>query len=518
MNEISTVYKRIGSAERVFLTVIIIAGVFMAILDTTIVEVIVPKIMAPLSTDIYGVQWVVTAYMISAATGLLMVERLAESFGLKNVFMLGLLLFTSASFLCGHAKSLGEMIAFRAIQGSGEAFLVATAETMLFNIYPPEKRGLAMGIYALAVSFAPSLGPTLGGYITEHLGWRNVFYINVPIGIINFIAAFFFIPKIMEERHPFRFNFVSFLFVSVATICLLTLLSKGQQKGWFQSMFIIRLAYVSALGYLLFGISEILSRDPLIDFSIFKIPEFRVAFMIYFFVLGLSMYQVFYLIPMYYEKLRLLGTFETGLHMLPMALTVGLFSIVSGALSDKIGAERVLVISAVFLLIGSYYFLPEMNYYTPKVKTMFIPLVYSVGAGMFFAPVTTLALRELGEKTNLGVSLMHYIRFVGGSFGTALATNTLQKRIAFHYDEICAMQSRDLYYVKGFVQKWYGMISSLFSPEIAMKKAKALLGYATNVQAMSHAFQDTFRETTTFAVVGCFFLALYFWEKRRVTK
>lgn len=406
------------------------------------------------------------------------------------------------------------MILFRSVQGSGEAFLVATAETMLFSIYPPERRGLAMGIYALAVSFAPSLGPTLGGYITEHLTWRYVFYINVPIGVINTIAAFFFIPKIMEERHPLRFNFVSFFFVSIATISLLTLLSKGQQKGWFQSFFIIKLAFAAALGYLLFGISEILSKRPLIDFSIFKIPEFRISFVIYFFVLGLSMYQVFYLIPLYYEKLRFLGTFETGLHMLPMALTVGIFSIVSGALSDRIGAEKVLVASSVFLIIGAYFILPEMNYYTPKVKTMFIPIVYSIGMGMFFAPVTTLALRELGEKTNLGVSLMHYIRFVGGSFGTALATNTLQKNIAFHYDEICAMQSRDLYYVQSFVNRWYHLISNFFPPETALKKAKALLGYATQVQAMSHAFQSTFKETSIFALIGCLFLALYFAEKK----
>ncbi len=509
MNELSKAYTRIGGAERYFLTFIIIVGVFMAILDTTVVEIIVPKIMAPLSTDLYGVQWVITAYMISAATGLLLVESLSLFLGLKNVFMLGLFIFTASSFMCGHANSLGEMILFRSIQGAGEAFLVATAETMLFSIYPPEKRGLAMGIYALAVSFAPSLGPTLGGYITEHLSWRYVFYINVPIGILNLVAALFFIPKLMEERHPLRFNFVSFFFVSVATVSLLTLLSKGQQKGWFQSDFIIKLAFLSALCYLLFGISEILSSNPLIDFTIFRIPEFGVSFLIYFFVLGLSMYQVFYLIPLYYERLRLLGTFETGLHMLPMAMTVGIFSVLSGALSDKIGSERVLVASSVFLIVGAYFLLPEMNYYTPKVKTLFIPLIYSVGMGMFFAPVTTLALRKLGDKTNLGVSLMHYIRFVGGSFGTAIATNTLQRNIAFHYDEICAMQSRDLYYIQRFVDKWRFYLERIFSPEIAAKKAKALLGYATEVQATSHAFQSTFQETSIFALVGGLIIAVY---------
>ena len=518
MNREAPIHQRISTAERSFLTVIIIVGVFMAILDTTIVEVIVPKIMAPLSTDIYGVQWVITSYMIAAATGLLLVESLAESMGLKRVFMLGLFLFTSASFMCGHAKTLAEMIVFRAIQGSGEAFLVATAETMLFSIYPPERRGLAMGIYALSVSFAPSLGPVLGGYITEHLGWRHVFYINVPIGIINLLAAAFFIPRIMEDRKPFRFNLVSFTFISLATVSLLTMLSKGQQKGWFQSMFIIKLTLAAILGYLLFAISELLSKRPLIDFGIFRIPEFSVAFSIYFFVLGLSMYQVFYLLPLYYEHLRMLSTLQTGLHLLPMALTVGLFSIVSGALSDRIGPERVLVASSVLLVVGAYYLLPELNYYTPKVKTSLIPLLYSVGMGMFFAPITTLALKELGDKTNLGVSLMHYIRFVGGSFGTAIATNTLQRNLAFHYDEICAMQSRNLFYAKGYVAIWQQQLTQIFPPDVAAKKAKALFGYATYIQALSHGFQSTFQETSLSAILGIILLGVYFLVKHQQVK
>ncbi len=509
------IYERISLVERSFLTVIIIVGVFMAILDTTIVEVIVPKIMAPLSTDLYGVQWVITSYMIAAATGLLLVENLSKTFGLKMVFLAGLVLFTSASFMCGHAKSLAEMVSFRTAQGLGEAFIVATAETMLFTIYPPERRGTAMGIYALSVSFAPALGPTLGGYITEHLNWRYVFFINVPTGILNILAAFLFIPKIMKRREKFGLNFASFFFVSLATIALLTLLSKGQQKGWFQSMFITKLAIVSASSYLIYAICEILSKKPLVDFSIFKLLEFRSAMGIYFFILGLCMYQIFYLLPLYYEKLRFLSTLSTGLHLMPMALTVGLFSIISGILSDKIGSEKVLVASAIILIWGIYFVLPCLDYYTPKLKSTIITLPFGIGIGMFFAPITTLALRNLGDKTNLGVSLMHYIRFVGGSFGTALATNTFQKRIAFHYDEICALQNRNLFYVNKLVYLWQSKISLIFHHNLAVCKAKALLGYAIKIQAMSFSFQDTFRRSIVYALIGCFFLLLLFVEKRK---
>ncbi len=507
------IYTKISPVERAFLTAILIAGVFMAILDTTVVEVILPKIMAPLSTDIYGVQWVVTSYMIAAATGLLLVSNISTAIGLKNVFLSGLIFFTAGSFLCGHANTLAEMIIFRTIQGLGEAFLVATAETILFTIYPPEKRGLAMGIYALAVSFSPALGPTLGGYITEHLTWRYVFYINVPIGVMDIIASAVFIPAIMERKEKLRLNYMSFVFVSAATISLLTLLSKGQEKGWFQSMMIVKLAFVSAVCFLAYFIWELISKRPLIDFSIFKIKEFRTAISVYFLILGLSMYQVFFLFPQYYERLRFLSTFQTGLYLMPMALCVAVFSIISGILSDKIGPEKVLVICIILYLPSVFVILPKLNYYTPKTKSIFMIMSWGVAIGMFFAPITTLALKELGEKTNLGVSLMHYARFIGGSFGTALATNKLQKSIAFHYDEICALQAQDLYYGKQFLMKWHLIVSQYFSPDIALKKSKALFLHATNIQAMSHAFGDTFMESGIYAVIGCLFLVFFLWEK-----
>ncbi len=508
------IHERISSLERFFLTSIIITGVFMAILDTTIVEVILPKVMGPLATDIYGAQWIITAYMIAAATGLLLVEKLALSFGLKRVFIVGLVLFTTTSFLCGHAANLGEMIASRALQGAGEALLVASAETMLFLIYPPDKKGMAMGIYALAVSFAPALGPTLGGYITDHLSWRYVFFINVPLGFLNLLAALFFIPRLTDEKHKFSFNFVSFFLISVATVALLTMLSKGQENGWFQSNLIIWLGLITVAGFLAYAICELLSKEPLIDFSIFKIREFRSAVGIYFFVLGLSMYQAFYLLPLYYEKLRYMSTFQTGLHLMPMALSIAVFSIAAGILSDRFGPEKVLIVTSGLYLIGVYFVLPRLNYYTPKAHTILMTLPFGAGIGMFFAPVTTMALEKLGEMTNLGVCLMHYTRFVGGSFGTALATNTLQRNFAFHYDETTAMQAGCLHYITPILEGWQHLLTALYPPDLAAKKALILLGYATNVQALSHAFQDTFREATIYALIGCGFLLFYFLGRR----
>ncbi|MEJ2689792.1 MAG: DHA2 family efflux MFS transporter permease subunit, partial [Deltaproteobacteria bacterium] len=211
------IYETISPGMRGFLTLIVMVGAFMAILDTTVVDVVVPKLMGPLSTDLYGVQWVITAYMTAAAIGLLLTHNLSHVLGLKRLFLIGLIIFTTASALCGQAGSLAEMIGSRIIQGFGESFIMASAQTILFAIYPPKKKGLAMGIYAMGVSFAPSLGPTVGGWVTDHLSWRWVFYINMPVGILNFVAGYFFLPVVVRHKQHLRFNFVSYFLIGSFT-------------------------------------------------------------------------------------------------------------------------------------------------------------------------------------------------------------------------------------------------------------------------------------------------------------
>ncbi|MEN3027795.1 MAG: DHA2 family efflux MFS transporter permease subunit [Aquificaceae bacterium] len=269
MREERPFHETLTQVERILLTLSLMVGVFMAILDTTIVDIVVPKMMAPLSTDLYGVQWVITSYMTSAATAILLVEWLESKVGLKRVFLTGLFLFTTASFFCGQAQSLEWMITARAVQGFGESLLVVSAEALLFSAYAPEKRGLAMGIYGLGVSFAPALGPTLGGWITEHIDWRWIFYINLPIGLLNFTLTLFFL-KDYRPAHSIRLNFLSYFFISVATVSLLIVLSRGQKDGWFASDLILHLSLLSLFSLLLFLLSELISKNRLIDPSIFS--------------------------------------------------------------------------------------------------------------------------------------------------------------------------------------------------------------------------------------------------------
>jgi DHA2 family multidrug resistance protein len=514
------IYKRIGTTERIFITLIVMTGTFMAILDTTIVDVVVPKMMSPLKTDLYGVQWVITAYMAAAATSLLLIESLTKVFGIKNIFIAGIFIFTVASILCGNSQSLTEMIIFRCLQGSGEAFIVATAQSMIFSIYPPEKKGIAMGVYGMGVSFAPALGPTLGGWITEHLNWRYVFFVNIPIGFMVVILGLLVLPKILQHKEKLKFNFISYTLFASFTISLLIMLSKGQEKGWFQSDIIVWLLIISILSFILYVLSEIFSKIKLIDFKIFLIHEFRYASLIYFFTLGLSIYQIFFIIPLYYENLKQFTTLQTGLHMLAFAIFIGFTSPVAGILSDKFGEKYVLAINAVLYLTTSLYLMPRLNYYTPSVQTILLTIPLGFSLGTFFAPVSTMAMRNLGNKTSLGVSLMHYLRFMGGSFGTAIATNTLQSRIKFHYDEISAIQNTSALQI--YIDNAVNYLSTTMPENIAELKTKILLGKVQGLMATSHAFQDVFRHAGYYGLFGLSFLIFIYiksfrewWENKK---
>ncbi|NPB07187.1 MAG: DHA2 family efflux MFS transporter permease subunit [Aquificae bacterium] len=484
-------------------------GAFMAILDTTIVDVVLPKMMAPLKTDLYGIQWVVTAYMMAAATSLPLLENLSLRFGLKPVYLAGVLLFTVSSYLCGTAEELSLMILYRTVQGFAEALIMVSAQAILFTLYPPEKRGVAMGVFGLGASFAPAVGPTLGGWLTEHLSWHWVFFINVPVGVFLFTASLFFLPEPLKERKKLPFNFVSFLFLSVATVSTLLVLSKGQQYGWFTSNFIAFTALIAVVSYVLFFVSELLSRHPLVEPSLLKRGNVLVALWVFTFVLGFSMYAVFYAVPLYFEHLKGLSTLQTGLLILPFAFAIAVFSVLAGVLSDRWSAEGTLF-TAIAVYFVSLYLLSDTEYYTPKEVVSAELTVMGVGLGLFFAPVTVLALKNLEEKSVAVISLLDYVRFVGGSFGTAVATNTLKGKTAEHFEGIGALQGLEYHFVFETVKaKAEHFLNASASYEEALLKAFYAVGQLQFKVAYGLAFGDLFVVSGAFALVGVLALAAY---------
>ncbi|WP_456322899.1 DHA2 family efflux MFS transporter permease subunit [Hydrogenimonas sp.] len=488
--------------ERAIFSIIVMAGAFMAILDTTVVDVIVPKLTGPLATDMYGVQWIITSYMVAAAIALLITEWLIKRFGAKTIFVSGVALFTVASFLCGISDSLEEIIIFRVIQGVGEALIMVTSHIMIFSYFPPEKQGLAMGIFGLGVSFAPALGPTIGGYLTEYYNWRMVFFINVPVGLLLVVSGLIYLPK---ERffENLRFNFVSFILLSFATIALLVMLSRGQQLGWFNSIEIGALLFCTLIGFSLYALSEIHSKNRLIDFSLFKNPAFANGMMIYFFILGFSMYQYFYLLPVYYEHIKMLPTLDAGIAVFAFAIFIGLFSPLAGIVSDIIGAKKTVAIAAFFYVTTSILLLPTLNYYTPLHQAMLLTIPFGIGMGLFFAPVTVMVLQNApGHKGELAIVLMDYFRFVGGSFGTALATNNMEYFKNLHFLRMEELQNIE--YIDYFLHKMQESLG------VSMDQVKAVFGNYESFMSYNYGFYNTFMHAGYWGILGSLFVVLLF--------
>ncbi len=488
--------------ERAIFSIIVMTGAFMAILDTTVVDVIVPKLTGPLATDMYGVQWIITSYMVAAAIALLITEWLIKNFGAKAVFLAGVALFTAASLACGLSTNLDEIIIFRVIQGVGEALIMVTSHIMIFSYFPPDKQGLAMGIFGLGVSFAPALGPTIGGYLTEYYNWRMVFFINVPVGLLLVISGLIYLPK-ESFFTKLRFNFVSFFLLSFATVSLLIMLSKGQQYGWFNSSLIGLLLVFSVVGFLLYILSELWSKDKLIDFSLFKNPLFANGIMIYFFILGFSMYQYFYLLPVYYEHIKLLPTLDAGIAVFAFALFIGIFSPLAGILADKIGAKNTVAIATFFYVTTSFALLPQLNYYTPLSQAMLLTIPFGIGMGLFFAPVTVMVLQSApGHKGELAIVLMDYFRFVGGSFGTALATNNMEYFKNMHFLRMEELQNPDFirHYLQT-LQEFSGM---------TQEKVMAVFQQYETFMSANYGFYNTFVHAGYWGILGSLFVVLLF--------
>ena len=475
----------------------------MAVLDTTVVDIIVPRLKGPLSTDIYGVQWVITAYMIAAAVGLLVVEWLIKTYGNKKIYIIGVAFFTAASFACGISNSLAEIIIARTVQGFAEALVMVTAQAMLFSFFPPEKRGIAMGIFALGVAFAPAIGPTLGGYLTEWFSWRAVFFVNVPIGIILVVFSLLLLPdNSKKEKYPL--NFLSLSFLTVATVALLILLSKGQQYGWFNSTFIVYLAFVTWFGFLGFVISEFFSKHTLFAYSLFKNPYYSIGIMVYFILLGFSMYQYFYLIPMYYEHLKGLPSIKAGLGVLGFGIWIGIFSIIAGQLSDKYSPIPVLITAAVIYLYSSFVLFPSLNYYTPFYEAVLKTMPFGISMGLFFAPITVLVMNNSSGRIEQGIMTMDYVRFIGGSFGTAIATNNLVFYKDKEFDAMVALQNYDI--VRDVV---------VYLKEIFGKAGIEIFRMYEEFMSFNYGFKYVWLDAAFWGAVGSIFIFMLLFVKRR---
>jgi MFS transporter, DHA2 family, multidrug resistance protein len=411
----------------------VMIGTFMAVLDATIVNVALPKIMATFGVDIDKVEWVVTAYMLVFAVMLPTSGWIADHFGYKRTYFGALFLFTLGSFLCGIAWSEDALIIFRVVQGIGAGFMMPVGMAVVTREFPPRQRGLALGFWGIAAAASVSLGPLIGGYLVDHISWHAIFDVNVPVGLMA-MAATFVIQREYRTGHVRSFDFVGFVSVSVFLTFLLLALTDGNASwntgGWTSTM-ILSFFALSIVGLVVFLWTELTIEHPLIDLSLLKDVNFALTNGVLF-LFGLGMFGSTFLLPLYLQNSLGYTALQAGAVFLPVGILQAIISPVAGFMSDKFN-PKIPAFAGIVMLGVSLALNATLSLFSMHSQIMLPLYVRGIAMGLLFTPLSTLALANIPrQKMAQASGLFNVIRQLGGSFGVAIIGTLLSRRIIFH--------------------------------------------------------------------------------------
>ena len=409
----------VASSSKWVVTALVGAGVFMATLDTSIVNISLPTIAQYFGVGLSGaIEWIIIAYLVVTAALLLTIGRLADMIGRKIIWSAGLVIFTLGSAICGAAPTLGALIAARAFQGIGGALLMAISPALLTSAFPAQERGRALGINAVVVALGVSVGPTLGGIITASLTWRWIFFINVPIGIIAFIATQRFLKERWQGGHG-RFDPAGAVLLAGGLAALTTGLSFGQEWGWASPGF-VAVMVVAVVAFIALIIVEQRVADPVVELALLRNRLFasaNVSLILSF----LALFAVSFLLPFYLEELRGFSTIKAGLFLTPLPLTIVVIAPISGSLADRFGTRWLAAIGLALGCVGLL-LLSQLNAHSSTFDIVWRLMVAGLGQGLFQSPNNS-ALMGAAPRGHQGTAagFLATGRVVGQSISVALA-------------------------------------------------------------------------------------------------
>jgi MFS transporter, DHA2 family, multidrug resistance protein len=414
------------------IAIAVMAGTFMEVLDTTVVNVSLPHIAGNLSASTDEATWVLTSYLVSNAIVLPMTGWLANYFGRRRLLLLSIGGFTCFSFLCGIAPNLPALIIFRVLQGATGGGLQPLSQAILMEAFPPEKRAKAMAFWALGIVVAPMLGPVLGGWITDSYSWRWLFYINIPVGVIAVLMVSWFVfdpPYIRRGEGGVDYWGIGFLAIGIAALQIM--LDKGQEADWLASHFIVVLLVMCVAGLSLFVLRELVVKHPVVNLRVFKNRTYSTGvFMMT--VLGFVLYGSTVLLPLWLQTLLGYSALESGMAMLPRGLGSFLFMPVVGWLMTKVEARKLL---ATGLVVASFslYMLSRLNLNAGYWDIFWPQLLQGTSMGLLFVPLTTITNGSIPkEEMGNATSLFNLMRNIGASIGIAAVITTVARHSQQH--------------------------------------------------------------------------------------
>jgi EmrB/QacA subfamily drug resistance transporter len=419
------------------LAMVVIFGVFMSILDQTIVNIAIPRLQSAFGADIHSVQWVLTAYILAQGVATPAAAFFADTLGIKRFYIISLTAFTLGSALCGLAWSLPILITFRILQGLGGAALFPLSITLLFREFPPQERGTAMGIFGVPALLAPALGPTLGGYLVTYVGWQAIFYVNVPIGIVAIVLSAMLIREYRPEGQT-RFDFPGFFFAALGLATILYGLSSASTDGW-GSGTVLGSLFVGLLSLAIFVTVELVIANrggqPLLDLRLFANGPFRAGMIAQLFVV-FGLFGGLFLFPIYLQNIRFLSAFQAGLILLPQALAAMVCTIIGGRLVDRIGVRAVMIPGLLILAFATWQ-LTYISLYSTYGWLQLMFILRGIALGLTVQPLTVAMLSEISPRQLAQASSLNTVnRAVASSLGIAILATLVQSQGLVHFGHL----------------------------------------------------------------------------------
>lgn len=457
------------------ITFTVITASLLELIDTTIVNVAIPQIQGNLGATLEDVAWLSTGYAVANVIVLPMSGWLGSRFGRKNYFLFSIILFTIASFLCGNATNLEELIVFRILQGLAGGGLISTAQAILIETWPREDVGIATALFGLGAVVGPTVGPTIGGYLLEVSSWPWIFYVNIPVGILAAYCTYAFVRATPKDAKGMPVDWWGIILLAVAVGSLQTVLEKGESEDWFATPYITALAVASVVGILLFIWRELSTDHPVVNFKIMRHRSFSIG-MFTSFILGFGLYGSVFVFPIFCQNLLGFSALQTGELLFPGGLcTIVMMPFIGIMLKKNIPAQFMATIGMFLFFV----FCSMLSKSTLQSGTgdFFLPLVIrGIGMALLFVPLTTLAIQDLkGAEIGQGSGLNNMMRQLGGSFGIAALTTLIHVRQGFHRSNLLINVNE---YNPAFTDRFNGFVHNFMAKGYTFMEAKTLAAKA----------------------------------------
>jgi DHA2 family multidrug resistance protein len=497
-----------GDRSPYLIALVVSIATFMVVLDTAIANVALRYIAGSLAISVDESTWVVTTYLIANAVVLPVSGWLSNVIGRKRFYMICVAVFTIASLLCGLASSLNALILFRILQGLGGGGMPTSEQAMLTDTFPPAKRPQAFAIYGIAVIVAPTVGPTIGGWLTDNYSWHWIFFINVPFGILSLILVQWLVvePEVLErERHErlaggLKVDWIGFALIALTFGSLEIVLDRGQLDDWFSSATIVTFATIAACSFIFFIPWELTRDDPIVDIRLLFHRQFAMAFIVMLAV-GALLFGSNQVTPQLMQTNFPYTAMLSGLAMMPGGLTMLLLMPIAGQIIPHMQPKYWLAIGLALIAVGMWVstsLVPDASFtYFASVRVL-----QTLGMPFMFIPINSIAYAELPpQKTNEGSALINVARNLGGSIGVSLAATELAQRSQFHQARLTESMSPASPVFQSAVHNLTQNFGPSGSPAAAQGRAIGYIAQLVGSQAALMAYIDIFFSWAIFAAV-----------------